>query len=244
MATWAVVAVAVAGCSSHSQPTTSITVFASSSLIKSFSDIGKQFKSDNPGTSVEFIFASSSDLASQLADGANADVFAAGDLPNMTTVTRAGLVAGQPVNFASNQLAIAVALGNPYKIASFADLNRPGLRVAVCARPGACAADIQRIEDKTGIGLHPTTEDSTTTDIVKNVTDGHVDAGLVYTTDALAAGDNISWFNFPESADGGNTYSIALMKDSDQTPLATKFIKLVTGTTGSKILRSNGFTAP
>ncbi len=240
----AVLAVALAGCSSHSRPITSITVFASSSLIKSFSDIGKQFKADNPGTSVEFIFASSSDLAAQLTQGADADVFAAGYLPNMATVTRAGLVAGDPVNFASNKLAIAVAPGNPQKITSFSDLTRPGLRVAVCARPGVCASEVQRLEDKTGIQLHPTAEDATTTDIVKNVTDGQVDAGIVYTTDALDAGDNISWFNFPESADSANTYSIALMRDSDQTQLATKFIKLVTGDTGRKILGNDGFAEP
>jgi molybdate transport system substrate-binding protein len=244
MATGAVLAVAVAGCSSHHQPTTSITVFASSSLIKSFGEIGKQFKAENPGTSVEFIFASSADLASQLTDGADADVFAAGDLPDMATVTRAGLVAGSPVNFASNKLAIAVAPGNPAKVTSFADLNRPGLRVAVCGRPGVCASDMQRIEEKTGVHLHPAAEDTTTVDIVKNVTEGKVDAGLVYTTDALTAGDNISWFNFPESAVAASLYSVGLMKDSDQAPLARKFINLVTGNTGRAILRSAGFAEP
>lgn len=243
MAIGAVLAVAVAGCGSHT-PTTSITVFASASLIKSFTDIGKQFKTDNPGTSVEFIFASSADLASQLTEGANADVFAAGDLPDMATVTRSGLMAGSPVNFASNKLAIAVAPGNPNKITSFADLNRPGLRVAVCARPGACASAMQRIEEKTGIQLHPAAEDTTTMDIVKHVTEGQVDAGVVYTTEALNAGDNISWFNFPESSDAANVYSIGLMKDSDQAQLATKFINLVTGDTGRAILRSAGFAEP
>ena len=240
----AVAVAAVAGCGSHKQPTTSITVFASSSLIKSFSEIGKQFKADNPGTSVEFIFAGSAELAAQLTDGANADVFAAGDLPDMATVTRAGLVAGDPVNFASNKLAIAVAPGNPKKIGSFADLNRPGLRVAVCGRPSTCATGMQRIEQKTGIALHPAAEDSTTIDIVKNVTDGQVDAGVVYTSDALNAGDNISWFNFPEAAEAANTYSIALMKDSQQVRLATNFMKLVTGDSGRAILRSGGFSQP
>jgi molybdate transport system substrate-binding protein len=239
-----VVFVALAGCSSRGQPTTSITVFASSSLIKTFSEIGKQFKSDNPGTSVEFIFAGSSDLATQLTDGASADVFAAGDLPNMGRVTHAGLVAGNPVNFASNKLAIAVAPGNPKKVMSFADLTRPGLRVGVCARPGACASDVQGIEDKTGIALHPTAEESTPMDVVKDVTDGQVDAGIVYTTDALNAGDNIAWFDIPEAADAANTYSIALMKNSQQAQLAAKFIKLVTGDTGRTILGRAGFTEP
>lgn len=241
MATAAVLALAAAGCGSNGDATTSITVFASSSLIKAFTDIGKRFKSANPGASVEFIFASSSDLAGQLTDGASADVFAPGDLAAMATVVRAGLVAQAPTNFASNRLAIAVAPGDPQKIVSFADLNRPGLRVAVCAPPGACASDLQRIEDKSGIQLHPESSDSTTRDVLRNVVTGKADAGLIYTTDAVHAGDNISWFNFPESADAAATYSIAMLKNSDQAPLAARFIDLVTGHTGRQILREAGF---
>ena len=45
----------------------------------SFTDIGEQFKTDNPGTSVEFSFAGSSDLVTQLTQGAPADVFASAD---------------------------------------------------------------------------------------------------------------------------------------------------------------------
>ena len=75
MAAGVVLAVSVSGCSSQSHPpTTSITVFASSAMIKSLTSIGKQFEAENPGTSVEFIFASSSDLSAELADGNDADV--------------------------------------------------------------------------------------------------------------------------------------------------------------------------
>jgi molybdate transport system substrate-binding protein len=241
IATGAVAAAVVAGCASHAGATTSITVFASSSLIKTFTDIGKRFKSDNPGTSVEFIFASSSDLAAQLEEGASADVFAAGDPANMAAVSHAGLVAGSPVNFASNTLAIAVAQGNPKRVSSFADLNQPGLRVALCARPGACAADTERIEDNTGIQLHPASLESSATDVLNKVTSGKADAGLVYTTDALNAGDNVTWFNFPEASSARNTYSAALLKDSDHAALAAKFINLVTGAACRQILSKAGF---
>lgn len=244
MAVAAVVAVAGAGCGSLHDSTTSITVFASSSLIKSFTDVGKRFKSANPGTSVEFIFASSSDLAGQLVDGASADVFAPADLPDMATVARAGLVATGPVNFASNKLTIAVASGNPKKITSFADLNRPGLRVAVCAPPGNCSGDLARIEDKAGIQLHGAAEDATTRDVLRNVVTGQADAGVIYTTDAVSAGDNVSVVNFPEAAYAAATYSIALLKDSEEAGLASAFIDLVTGDSGREILREAGFTEP
>src|SRR3977135_4006967 len=72
------------GCDSQSHPaTTSITVLASSAMINSLTAIGKQFQAENPGTSVEFIFASSSELSAELSDGIYADWFASGDDDNI-----------------------------------------------------------------------------------------------------------------------------------------------------------------
>ncbi|HVQ50555.1 MAG TPA: extracellular solute-binding protein, partial [Mycobacterium sp.] len=80
MAVGTLLVVSASGCDSQSHPaTTSITVFASSSMITSLTAIGKQFEAENPGTSVEFIFAGSSDLSAQMLDGADVDVFVSGD---------------------------------------------------------------------------------------------------------------------------------------------------------------------
>ena len=130
------------GCSSSGDEskTESITVFAAASLKKTFTEIGEQFKTDNPGSSVEFNFAGSSDLVIQLAQGASADVFASADNNNMVKAEQAELVAADPVNFASNTLTIVTAPGNPKQVASFADLNKPGVTVVVCAREVPCGS--------------------------------------------------------------------------------------------------------
>src|SRR4029079_14497979 len=96
-------AVLASGCRSQSHPaTTSITVFASSAIINSPTAIGKQFEAENPGTSVEFIFASSPDLSAELADGNDADVFVSGDYDNMSAVATAGLIAFNPFAMSGN----------------------------------------------------------------------------------------------------------------------------------------------
>src|SRR6476660_8452645 len=82
-------AVSASGCSSQPHSTTSITVFASSAMIKSLTAIGKQFEAENPGTSVEFIFAGSSDLSAELSDGNDADLFVSGDYDTMSAVANA-----------------------------------------------------------------------------------------------------------------------------------------------------------
>ena len=93
-------------------------MFAAASLKSTFTAIGEQFKTDNPGTSVEFSFAGSSDLVTQLTQGAPADVFASADTRNMDKAAKAGLLDGDPVNFASNTLTIVVAPGNPKDVTS------------------------------------------------------------------------------------------------------------------------------
>lgn len=132
------------GCSSKSPSSQAsaasgkVIVFAAASLKPSFTQIGQQFKTQNPGFGVEFEFAGSSDLATQLTQGATADVFASADTAQMDTVSKAGLLNGNPTNFASNTLVIVTAPGNPKKIGSFADLARPGLNVVTCQQPVPC----------------------------------------------------------------------------------------------------------
>lgn len=243
MAVGMLLVVSASGCSSQSHPaTTSITVFASSAMIKSLTAIGKQFEAENPGTSVEFIFAGSSELSAELSDGNDADVFVSGDRDNMSAVANAGLIDSTPVPIAANSLVIATAPGNHDNLRSFADLARPGLRVAVCGAPGACGSATRQLEDR--VRLHPQNFDTTDSDVLKDITSGKVDVGLVFKTDALNVGDNVSWFAFPEAADATVTSWIAPMKNSDQAELATKFIQDVTGATGRKVFADDGFAEP
>jgi molybdate transport system substrate-binding protein len=243
IAVGAVAMLSATACDSRPNPTTSITVYAASSLIKSFTAIGKDFEAAYPGYSVEFIFATSSDLSGALAGGDVADVFASGDRANMAVVANAGAVSGVAVPFASNRLVVVTPAGNPRHLASFADLAKPGLRVTVCGVRGACGSATQMVEDRTGIQLHSESDDTTPTHVLKDVTSGNADAGVVFMTDALASGDNVSWFALPSDADAATSW-ITVIKGTDREQEATQFIEDVTGVRGQQILAADGFIAP
>jgi molybdate transport system substrate-binding protein len=234
----------IGGCGSTEQPTATITVFAAASLKKTFTDIGEQFKTENPGTSIEFTFAGSSDLVTQLTQGAQADVFASADTKNMDKAAEAGLLAGDPLPFASNTLTIAVAPGNPKKITSFKDLTQQGLNVVVCAPQVPCGSATQKIAQATGVKLNPVSEESSVADVLNKVQTGEADAGLVYVTDAIGAGDKVASVPFPEAAGAVNTYPIAVLKESKRQELARRFVDLVTGDAGQKVLTAAGFAKP
>jgi molybdate transport system substrate-binding protein len=221
-----------------------IMVFAAASLKSTFTEIGEQFKTDNPGVAVEFSFAGSSDLVTQLTQGAQADVFASADTKNMDKAAQAGLLDGDPVNFASNTLTIAVAPGNPKQVTSFQDLAESGLTVVVCAPQVPCGSATRKVEEATGVHITPVSEESSVSDVLNKVTTGQADAGLVYVTDATAAGGKVTGVPFPQSADAVNTYPIAALKPSEHQELARKFIDAVTGEAGQKILSAAGFAKP
>lgn len=239
----AVAMLATAGCGPRPAPMTSITVYAASSMIKSFTAIGKDFEAANPGYTVEFVFANSVDLANSLADGAEADVFASGDKDNMDVVADAGAVSGAEVPFAANRLVVITPPGNPQHLTSFADLGRPGLRLTLCGAPSTCGSATQLVESRTGVHLHPQSVEPTSNNVVKAVTSGKADAGVVFMTDALAAGDTVSWSALPGDY-AKVTAWLAVVKGSDQSREATQFVAEVTSDKGRQILMDNGFYQP
>lgn len=216
-------------------------MFAAASLKQPFTDIGHRFEKDNPGATVEFSFAGSSDLVTQLTQGASADVFASADTASMDKAQRAGILAQQPVNFASNTLTIAIAPGNPKHISTFRDLTNSALSVVVCAPQVPCGAAAQKVEQAAGVELKPVSEESSVTEVLNKVTTGQADAGLVYVTDVLGSDGRAESVPVPETAGVVNIYPIATLTQSKNAALAGKFVEMVSGATGAEILAKAGF---
>lgn len=252
----AAVMLAVAGCSADpgSQTPTqtptkhaitgTVTVFAAASLTKTFTELGKDFEKANPGSTVAFSFGGSSDLVTQLTAGAPADVFASADQKNMDKAVSGSVVSGDPVDFATNVLAIAVPPGNPAHITGWSDLAKPGLKVVVCAPQVPCGAATAKVEANTGVTLKPVSQESSVTDVLGKVSSGEADAGIVYVTDVKGAGKSVDSVPFPEAKDVVNTYPIAAVRQGQNFTGGAAFIAYVTGPEGRKVLEAAGFGKP
>jgi molybdate transport system substrate-binding protein len=221
-----------------------VTVFAAASLKATFTQLATDFEAKNPGAKVALSFAGSSDLVTQITQGAPADIFASADTKNMTKLADAKLLDGTAKNFATNVLEIAVPPSNPASIASFADLARPGVKVVVCASQVPCGAAADAVEKAAGVILSPVSEESSVTDVLGKVTSGEADAGLVYVTDVKGAGDKVMGIPFDESGKAVNIYPIATLGSSRNKELAAAFIAMVAGAEGQKTLSAAGFGAP
>jgi molybdate transport system substrate-binding protein len=243
----AAVLVTVAGCGSSSGATLeqrTLTVLAAASLTESFGALEKKFEAEHAGVDVKISFQGSSALAQQIVNGAQADVFASADEANMKKVTDAGLAAGTPEIFATNQLTIAVPPGNPKKITSLADLAKDGVIVVVCAPQVPCGAAAQQVEQAAGVTVRPKSEEQDVKAVLTKVSAGEADAGLVYLTDVNSAAGKVTGVDFPEAAKAINKYPIAVVKDAPQAELAKAFVELVRGEAGRAELTKVGFRVP
>lgn len=222
----------------------SITVFAAASLQKTFTTLGKQFETANPGASIRFSFAGSSDLVSQIQNGAPADVFAAADQANMAKLTSDDLVSGSPRAFATNTLEIAVAPGNPQGIHGLDDLAAPGIQLVTCAAPVPCGAAAATVERAAGVDLRSVSEEQSVTDVLGKVESGQADAGLVYVTDVRGAAGKVDGVPFDESSKAVNTYPIGVLRESADPQLAQAFSEYVRSAAGQRVLADAGFGKP
>ncbi|KRD44582.1 hypothetical protein ASE38_10820 [Cellulomonas sp. Root930] len=218
-----------------------LTVFAAASLQGPFDEIAARMAEQHPGVAVHPVtYDGSSTLAAQLVGGASADVFASADEDTMAEVV--GL--DYATVFARNTLQIVVAPRNPLRIGSLADvaaLSSSGGKVVLCAPEVPCGSASRTVLDGAGLALTPVSEEQNVKAVLTKVQTGDADAGLVYRTDVLAAGDTVAGVRFPEAASAVNSYPIVALTHSDA---AQAFVDLVLSAEGQRILADHGFTAP
>lgn len=245
-------ALALAGCgpdgSSSSGGSSStkgtINVLGAASLTETFTTLGKQFEADHPGVTVKLAFDSSATLAEQVNQGAPADVLATADEDTMKTVVDDGGTASSPQLFATNHLQMVVPAKNPAGITTFTDLDKAGVKYVVCVDTAPCGKLAKTVLANTGIKAKPVSEEVDVKAVESKVEQDEADAGLVYATDAVAAGNSVKPIDIPTSNENLNSYPIAALKGSKKPTLAEQFVALVRSAKGQKVLADAGFGKP
>ena len=233
-------AASLAGCTPAATPDTALLVFAASSLTAPFRELGTRYETLHPGVRVSFSFDGSQALAQALAEGAPADVFASADRATMDAAVAAGSLAGVPLRFASNVLVLVVPAGNPAGITGL-DGSLAGRKLVVCAPQVPCGAATARLADLLGVSLQPVSEETRVSDVRAKVETGQADAGVVYLTDARAAGAAVEAIALPRSGEVANEYLVGATAASHPADVASDFASFVAGPEGRAVLAALGF---
>jgi molybdate transport system substrate-binding protein len=245
---------ATAPASSAQSISGSITVFAAASLTDAFGQIATDFKAANPGASIEFNFAGSPALVTQIEQGASADLLATADQTNMDSALEKSLVqdAGKP--FVSNRLVIIVPKSNPGGISTPADLAKPGLKLVLAQKEvpvgnyarqslDKFAADATYGDDFSDKVLaNLVSEEPNVKAVVTKIQLGEADAGITYVTDVtVGVANDISRVPIPDAFNIIATYPIAVTREAGAPEVAAAFINFILSDAGQATLEEYGF---
>jgi molybdate transport system substrate-binding protein len=245
----------LAVCSASASSQQSVTVFAAASLTEAFSAIGKAFEERHPGTSVRFNFAGSQVLATQIEQGARADIFASADQRWMKYAEARKLLAGAPRIFARNRLVVVIPKSNPGRIDRLQDLTLPGLKLVLAGRQvpaGAYGREVlARLSGGSGfpadfdqrVLANLVSEEENVRAVLAKVQLREADAGIVYQTDVTASlRPQVRLLEIPDPYNPIAEYPLAPVAGGGA-PLAAEFISLVLSAEGQAILAAQGFLA-
>ena len=233
-----------------------IVVFAASSLTDVFQDMAAAFQQANPNAKLTFNFGASSQLATQLGQGASADAFATADQTQMDNAKKAGAVAGQDQVFARNRLVLITPTDNPAKIGAIKDLANPGVKF-VTAQPSvpigqytaqildkAAADPAYGADFKSKVVANTVSQEDNVRQVVSKVQLGEADAAVVYSTDATPqVRDHLQIIQVPDPLQTLATYPIAVAKGNNSAG-GEAFVAYVLGPQGQAALAKWGFLPP
>ena len=258
----------VAGCASPSNrfaenpdlpASNELVVFTAASLAGVFPQLAAAFEEANPGVSVRSNFAGSQRLRTQLEFGAGGDVFVSADQRQMGLAVDAGLVSGNPVQFASNSLVViapVVEESGSKKVQGLTDLARPGVKLALAlpAVPvGVYTREMLNNLESGAYGFdkgysqsvldNAVTLETNVRSVVQKVVLGEVDAAVVYLTNAMTgyAAKRVRMIPIPDAANVTAGYYATVLKDSANPTLADALIQFVQAEPAQAILASHGF---
>ena len=228
-----------------------LIVFAAASLTDAFSEIGEAFEVAYPGATVTFNFAGSQALRTQIEEGAPADVFASANTKEMDILVTGGFVAQDfPKIFLTNKLIVILPADNPAALEKLEDLTMPGIKLVLAAEEVPVGKYAHQalgqmnnsfgIDFKDKVLANVVSNEDNVKQVVAKVQLGEADAGIVYTSDTIAAPD-LKTIEIPIDLNIIAKYPIAPLAKSENAGLAAKFTEYVLSAEGQAVLQKWGF---
>ncbi len=239
-----------------------LIVFAAASMTETLTEIGDLFMAANPDVEIVFNFDSSGTLKTQIEEGADVDVFISAGQKQMNQldieadpeVNTDGLdfvLPGTRFNILENKVALAVPDGNPAGIESYDDwaakLGAGEIFLAMGNSDVPVGQYTQKIlayyelseEDLAAAGS--ITYGSNVKEVTTQVSEGTVDCGIIYQTDAFSAGLTVVDTATKDMC-GQVIYPAAVMNVSADPELAQAFLDFCTTPEAAAIFEAVGFT--
>lgn len=255
----------LAACGSSAAPSKGekeeIIVFAAASMTETLNQVKDVYEKENNVT-ITYNFDSSGTLKTQIQEGADCDLFiSAGqkqmnqlDLSSDKEINKEGLdfVAGDTrLNLLENKVVLVVPEGNPKGIESFDDLAARLAEGSILMAMGNSDVPVgqytQKILNFYGLDEEALAKSGVITygsnvkEVTTQVSEGSVDCGIVYCTDAFSAGLTVI-DGASKDMCGQVIYPAAVLKTAKNPDAAKAFLDYLTGSEAMAIFEAVGFS--
>lgn len=238
-----------------------LIVFAAASMTEPLTKLGEAYMTENPNVDIVFNFDSSGILKTQIQEGADVDIFiSAGqkqmnqlDITAPTYVNTDGLdfiLKGTRCNILKNKVVLVVPYSNPANIHSYDDmitnLKEGTIMLAMGNSDVPVGQYTQKILNYYGVNEDDLvasgsiTYGSNVKEVTTQVSEGIVDCGIIYQTDAVSAGLTIV-DTATEEMCGHVIYPAAVMNVSKNSEIASAFLEYITSDSANAIFEEAGF---
>jgi molybdate transport system substrate-binding protein len=223
-------ALALAGCGDDGDQATAgeadkprLVVSAAASMTEALEACGPEFAD----ATVSLQFAGSDELAAQIRQGVEPDVYAAANTTLPEELHEEGLLA-RPVEFATNELVLAVP--GDSEINSIDDLTGEDVKIAIGAEEVPIGSYTRETLARLPAGQEQAILDNVRSNepdvkgIVGKLAQGAADAGFVYLTDVNSTGGELEAIELPAELRPTVTYGAGVVDGAEQPEQAQRFV--------------------
>lgn len=239
-----------------------LTVFAAASLTETLNRIAEDYKAVAPNVTLTFNFDSSGTLKTQIQEGAVCDVFLSAGQKQMDQLDKTAdagvntegldfVAQGTRVNLLENKVALCVAEGSEASIAGFDDLAKALESSDILMAMGNSDVPVGQYTQQilTHYGLDEEalanagkiTYGSNVKEVTTQITEGSVDCGVVYCTDAYSAGITPVDYATEEMC-GQVIYPAAVLNTSQHSEEAQAFLDYLQTDAAMQVFEEVGFS--
>lgn len=239
-----------------------LSVFAAASMTETLTEIGDLYRKENPHVKLSFNFDSSGTLKTQIQEGAVCDLFISagqkqmdqldgGADPKVNTEGLDFVKEGSRTDILENKVALCVSEESKTEIHTFDDLAEVSRNDVILLAMGNEDVPVGQytqeilkyydLEEEELSAAGKISYGSNVKEVTTQISEGSVDCGVIYCTDAYSAGIKVSDYATPEMC-GQVIYSAAVLKTSECQEEAQEFLDFLTTEDSLVIFENVGFS--
>jgi len=224
-----------------------LNISAASSLTNALNEVNKLYTQSKPWVTITPNYGSSGTLQTQIENGAPCDVFLSAAATQMDNLQNENLLlAGSRANLLTNKIVLIVPKGSTLGLTGFSDLTLAKVKLIAIGDPKSVPAGTYAQQAFTELGILSAIQSkfvlgANVTQVLQYVDGGNVDAGVVYSTDALSDSNVTVVATGPADVNAGIVYPMAILKASKNATAAQDYLTFLGSAQAKTIFEKYGF---